>query len=443
MKTAPVYALSKKREFASALFLHPLGGPLAYLVYALLIPLVYMSFTGNGIGSIPHAVLNVSTLTTMLLTIFGYVVGALVGGARLTRRQVVPSTVRSDLEGSDANVAHTTSNFGRGVLGLVLLAKLYQLSVDGLVSSSIYGSNQLDYTTTTTIAIAGEALVAVGCILVMYGNTVKFSRPLLPLDWFLLLAIVAISLVGLGSRGEVISPILLFLWFRLRSGKKIRVGFLALGTATVAVVFLAIAQFRSQISSAVVYPFLQTLLWQTSSPALLTSNVAQLVPQSVGFYGGSTYLEAVKSMLPGPVARELFDGVQGTGTFVYRDLIGFTDRGQGWGFSLPTEAYLNFGQLGVFIVALLLGLLFSRAYMRAALNFRPNSLSSYVYPLLLSYLPYGLRSDALGQLKSIVYPLIIIWLVIVIARTLVNARSARLAVSHLSRIGGTRMWGHG
>jgi hypothetical protein len=40
-----------------------------------------------------------------------------------------------------------------------------------------------------------------------------------------------------------------------------------------------------------------------------------------------------------------------------------------------------------------------------------------VYPLVISYIPYGIRSDALAQMKSVIYPLIMMGLVLVVART--------------------------
>jgi hypothetical protein len=103
---------------------------------------------------------------------------------------------------------------------------------------------------------------------------------------------------------------------------------------------------------------------------------------------------------------------------VYRELVGFTDPTQGWGFSEPTEAYLNFGFIGVLILAAAIGWLFGRSFLWASASDRRGRFATYVYPLLISYLPFGLRSDALGQLKSIIYPLVIVGISVWLGRAM-------------------------
>jgi hypothetical protein len=142
------------------------------------------------------------------------------------------------------------------------------------------------------------------------------------------------------------------------------------------------------------------------------------VPSQVDFYWGSTYLEALKYMLPGPISRALFGDPTGTGVFAYRDLIDFHYPNQGFGFAVPTEAYLNFGFPGVAIVALGLGVLYAWAHAMALRN--RYGISMLLYPLLVSYLAFGLRSDALNQLKNILYPLIICVLALALERFLLR-----------------------
>jgi oligosaccharide repeat unit polymerase len=222
--------------------------------------------------------------------------------------------------------------------------------------------------------------------------------------------------VLLGSRGEAIAPIVLFLWFRLQFGKPVRVFALVLVGALTAVLFAAVSSLRA--SNTVRYPVFEEFLWQTSSPQLLTSVVTARVPSAWPFFEGDTYLKALQNFLPGPISRALFGDVQGTGALVYRDIAGITSANQGYGFALPTEAYLNFGNWGVLIIAALLGAIIGFAYKWANDPNRSFKLSSFVYPLVISYLPYGLRSDFLGQFKSIVYPLIILGVLVFVSNAM-------------------------
>jgi oligosaccharide repeat unit polymerase len=319
-----------------------------------------------------------------------------------------------------------------------LAAKIYQWVVEGPVSSRVYGANQFVYTSTTAIAVVGSSLFAVGCLLTMYGNTIRKARPLLLVDWALVVCIGFVNLVILGTRSEMIAAVVLFLWFRLRIGTKFHPGIVIGAIAGAAIVFVGVAQYRIKSVGAVQYPFIENLLVDTSSPTYLTSQVAALVPQHTGFYWGSTYLDSLGSMLPGFLSRALFGAPQGTGSMAYRQLTGFTDPSQSWSFSEPTEAYLNFGFIGVLVLAIAIGWIFARSYLWAV-NIRSGQFGSYVYPLLISYLPLGLRSDALGQLKSIVYPLAIVAISIWLGRLVSNrSRMAPIQRVHESTIKSVR-----
>ncbi|MEO5920112.1 MAG: O-antigen polysaccharide polymerase Wzy, partial [Pseudolysinimonas sp.] len=309
-------------------------------------------------------------------------------------------------------------DIGRAILVLAFVAKVYQLIVEGPVFLRVYGADQLVYDVDTVVGVLGGSLVPVGALLVMHGNMKVRNRPLAAFDWILLGAIVLITLVFLGNRSEVIAPVVLFLWFQLgsrgRFSRTIVVGVIAAAGAA----FAVIAQLRVRASGAEAYPLVENILVDTSSPVLLTSDVTRLVPSQVDFFWGSTYVEALKYMLPGPVSRALFGDPTGTGAFVYRDLIDFHSTGQGWGFAQPTEAYMNFGFAGVIVIAALLGVLYAWAH-QSALRTR-DGVRSLIYPLLLSYLAFGVRSDALGQLKSIVYPLIIIIVALAVEKFLLG-----------------------
>ncbi|MEO8261272.1 MAG: O-antigen polymerase [Pseudolysinimonas sp.] len=398
---------------APARVLDPLAGPLLYLGYCLLVPLGYMTVTGSGIQTMPSSMLNGATVAVLCLSICGFVVGA-----AIFQLFTNPSTVDGERSADSDRRGPITRDIGRLILLVALAAKLYQLIVEGPVFLRIYGEGQLDYDLNAFVGVLGGSLVPVGSLLIMHGNMKIRDRPLARPDWIILGSIAVLSLVFLGNRSELIAPVVLFLWFQLRSAKKFPLAAVVGVVAVVGALFAIVAQVRVRNSGADGYPLIENVLVDTSSPILLTSDVTRLVPSEFGFYWGSTYIEALKFSLPGPLSRLLFGDPTGTGAFVYRDLIDFRETGQGYGFAMPTEAYLNFGFAGVAIIAVAVGVLFAWAYWSAQRT--SYGMRALVYPLLVSYLAFGVRSDALGQFKSVVYPLVIMALALAIERVLLR-----------------------
>lgn len=410
---------NERRPWESVL--DPRVGPLAYIVYALLVPPIYMTVTGNGIGSISSESLTPITTVIMCTTTLSYIFGATVFArfsSRGSREQAWARTAGEPrVQSLMSSNARTVLQLGRALLILAFLAKVYEVRSNGTVFSGTYGANQLDFGANSSIAVLGESMVGVGALLVMFGNTRTGLSPLRKIDFALLASVLLVSVVLLGSRGEALAPIILYVWFRARMGRRVRRVALVTGVALMSVALLVVWQTRSA-SAAGGYSLIQQLLWQTSSPQLLTWNVTNLVPETNDFYFGSTYLNALKFFAPGPITRAIFGQPEGTGALAYRELIGFTDPNQGFGFALPTEAYLNFGLFGVAVAGFGLGALLQVTFNWAIDPERAEGVSSFVYPLLVSYLPYGLRTDALGQLKSIIYPLLLIALALLVIRSL-------------------------
>ena len=75
--------------------------------------------------------------------------------------------------------------------------------------------------------------------------------------------------------------------------------------------------------------------------------------------------------------------------------------------SLPSEAYLNFGLAGCVGAGLFLGALMGWAWRKhQATAVRARDL---LYSVLPAGLIGGFRSDALGQIKEVLYPMLIVW----------------------------------
>lgn len=389
----------------------PTAIPLLYLILVFLGPPLFMWLTGQPVGSVQVSTVSSATVTVAGLFLLGYVCGAFL----FRRAPSVPEFLAHRYSEFESRTTGFVVTAGRFMLAASLAAKIYQYASSGSVA---YGANQLDYSADTAVAVIGEGLVAAGALLVMYGNTVARGYPVRALDVVLLGGVLGVSMFLLGSRGEAIAPIVMFAWFHLRSGRRLRILPAIAALVVVVAVFEMVSTLRVADSGATSQTSpLENLLFQLSSPTLLTYNVTTLVPESHAFTQGSTYVASFGALLPGAITRAVFGDVSGTGALYYRDLIGFNNPNHGWGFAYPTEAYLNFGFIGVFLLAVILGAFLSFAFRRAVTITPADRLWPVVYPLVISYLPYGIRSDALSQLKSVLYPLVLMGIVLIVART--------------------------
>ena len=151
------------------------------------------------------------------------------------------------------------------------------------------------------------------------------------------------------------------------------------------------------------------------TPSFDVSEIVRRVPAAHDYELGSTYLAGLERRLPSPIANRLFGTPDDTGAYVFRKILGFADPNVGFGFSLPSEGYLNFGFIGSFASALLLGVVLGFAFMRQVAP--PRRALHLLYPMLVSTLPLAVRSDALGQIKWILYPSLIVAVILALSRT--------------------------
>jgi len=209
----------------------------------------------------------------------------------------------------------------------------------------------------------------------------------------------------------LLTPLLAVVLIRHSAVRKIRLTTIIVGVVLVAYLAQGISEYRSN-PTARLGTKQNTLAVNTieplDTPAWITAQVAAQVPGKVPYQHGRTYLDATVRLLPGPIARAVFGSPTGTGAFFFKnDILHDTSTNQGYSFSFPSEAYLNFGPAGAFLVAVLLGLLLGWAWRRYPE--RPTRTNDLLYPILIATLPYGWRSDFLTQAKDVIYPLIILW----------------------------------
>lgn len=384
---------------------HPLVFPTMYISYVLFSPWVYMTVTEQPIGIIDPASVHGPAIWVMMFTVLGWFLGSLtfleVG---VTER---PNHVRYQTE----NTSNLFVHIGRILLVLLVVGRLTQIR---LFAGKVYGANQFQYDVASQLATAVLGLFIVATLLVIIGNLGRERKPLGRYDWCLFLVIAGLGLVFLGSRADVVAPTIIVLW---AYGKKhrLRPGAVLAVMACAVQLFVYVGDNRGVGSPVVHEPLLARSLLDTSSPYMITDNLTRSVPALTPYLGGRTYAVSLEMMLPGSISRLLVSEAPQTATIVYRQIEGQTDPNASVGFSLPSEAYLNFGMSGALTVGLLVGSVFGMAYRRSTSR-RRGSAGDYFYPILAAAVPYGLRSDALGQMKMALYPLLILTVISLIVR---------------------------
>jgi hypothetical protein len=156
-------------------------------------------------------------------------------------------------------------------------------------------------------------------------------------------------------------------------------------------------------------------LGAVGTPVFITNRLVQSVPSAWPFALGSTYVAAVERQLPGPLATKIFGPPTGTGTFVFRRILHYTNPNNGFAFALPSEGYLNFGLEGALLAGGALGLFLAWAYRQQSAD-TVTQARHLLYPLAVATIPESLRSDAVASVKLILYPMLLLALAFWLAR---------------------------
>ncbi|MFC7550581.1 O-antigen polymerase [Plantactinospora sp. GCM10030261] len=99
----------------------------------------------------------------------------------------------------------------------------------------------------------------------------------------------------------------------------------------------------------------------------------------------------------GPLALWIWGQPNDTGAFHFRTLIGMTNDGQGWGYSIPAEGALNFGLPGVLLLPFVYGL--ALAWLYARFSAAPTRALELIYSIAAASVPFAFRSDVHGAVK--------------------------------------------
>jgi hypothetical protein len=381
---------------------HPLAFPLIYVGFSFLAPLWLADVLGEplrGLGrSIPIAP---DTVRLLVIGVVGFAAGAMVRFRtphRTAARPMPPISPQRVLV------------FGRWVL-LIPLA----ISAERVAAGAIYhrGLHQFATSPTGTLSALIDPTEISALILILLAHRLaKRDTLMAPLDWLMVGGLIVVTGAH-GSRGNAIA--LLLVLTLAHAHRRRRMLAVVVGAIVIAVFGVVVLQYRSaQAGRTVTAGAAQILIGDMTVAAFSTGATAAVVPRSVPYAHGATFGAAVERQLPSPIANRLFGPPDDTAARRFRQLVGFTNQNSGIGYSIPAEGYLNFGRFGVFGICLVLGLAFAWAYAR--FDFATARTRALLYAILVAVLPFGLRSDTLGLIKSILYTAILIQVAVVTAR---------------------------
>ena len=411
---AVLVELARKGRHAG--WLHPLSLPFAALaVMSLGAPLwVYFTHEAVGLlydpgyqpaaGSTLAVAVSVTCCEALTLVVVGYMAGAATAVALTKQAGSAAADERSPVFRYRA--------MRRAGLALMIAGATSQSAVAVLARGATYGINQTQYGWASVLGSGAGTVLLAGLITVTvtvsHTTSPRRMRDLLHGREWAALCLYALAVALTGERAGLIAPIVYLAWAYSTQVRVIPLKWVVAGVLLAVIGGSVIGNYRQDngLSPGSANAVLPNAVADISSPAWLTQETVIHVPSTAPYTHGSTYLAAVESQLPGPAARAV-GAPAGTATALFRDIIGFSDPNQGFAESYPSEAYLNFGLAGCLGAGVFLGALMGWAWRkRPVIAARPRDL---IYPILLAGLIYGFRSDALTQIKDVLYPMLLVW----------------------------------
>jgi|GEM_PF-5027235 len=205
--------------------------------------------------------------------------------------------------------------------------------------------------------------------------------------YFILLGVYALYCAVTHERDILFLGITILLMHSLIHGKIV-----SLRSVIAGAVSIWTASFLFNWRSGGGYPILTDVL-NEGSLLFADSRVLYLVPESISHFGGSTYVNAITSLLPGTFYQSNFS----TSSWLVEQY--GASANSGYGFSLEAEAYLNYGYWAVPIVFVLVG-----SIQRCLVNrIDRHPVFAYQSVFFTVSLMYSIRNDMLTLLKANVY----------------------------------------
>jgi oligosaccharide repeat unit polymerase len=321
------------------------------------------------------------------------------------------------------------------LIGFILILNFVSsIGINSLINRA-YGFNLFYSGEFNTISFTGgKSLLAVGILFLLY-DVIKYPKKS-KIDnviniflTFLVILYTLFVLVFFSVRGwillDVILPMLLFYYY-LR--KKISIKYLLLlvilfflfsiviefsrtvQNRTLETMFTEFQQESSSQKGVVNYLSLQ---WRTYKNV---NETIMIIDKEKQFFGGTTFIGDILSGIP-LFGKYLVRGWYEEPSKWLARLVEpwFYENNEGIGFSLPAEAYINFGFFGSLVFFYFLGNICSIIYKKYLLN-REALLSIMTYTVFSTNLLFSIRQTVSSISRPLIYLLILFLIVFVLSQ---------------------------
>lgn len=401
--------IAARRAYRTNSPLGPAGLPVIYTTFVLVAPALVGAAGGFGRVFLPRGLVTPRLLGVLILFIVGLSLPLLLTPLGPENRV----SVRTERPRRSPFLRAV----GVVILAVAVLLRLAFVVRHGVGSFGVVAGSLSPFESQLNVLASLTPLAAVFVLLGADDRPrfIEVGRPAA-----VLLGTWAVLSLLVGSRDELIAPALTLIWawnYRRRPVPLVKLAVIGLsGFATL--VAVGVARVGGNILVAL-QGFWATLLRPVGSATSTTALAVSVIPDPSPYVYGSTYWAALQGLVPG-VARSAVEAQQQTATLRFPAVIGYEGT-SGLGFSPVAEAYWNFGLPGTLGIALLFGAFLVVAHHRARAF--PDSWIHVLYPLALTRIPLGLRTDFLQQVKGV----LVVLLIFVTARW-VDARIQQLAL---------------
>lgn len=377
---------------------HPLVFPLAYSAVSFIAPAWAMMVAGQSFTIFTPGQLAPSTAWILALGLSGMTLGLAIPFKTVTGGNISPPDPQSLI-----------------YAGRLMLLMPVVFAAQGVATGSVLtrGVDQTAYGLTSFIASAMTVLVPLGLIAVMSGRkSLKLPGALHFIDWTLALGFIGLLALQ-GERGTAITVALGILYAYTRNLFSFKTVLLAIGSLLIFATGVSAYRLTVRGGEQAESP-LQAILADLSVVTYTTGITAQNINAPSFYHWGETYVVGIIRQLPSPIANRILGPPYDTANYLFRDMLNYNNPDMGLAYSVPAEGYLNFGPLGTFAACLILGAALSWMYSQS--NWPALAPVHFAYPIAIMTFPTMLRSDSLGSLKVIFYPLAIAIIVFLVAR---------------------------
>lgn len=369
----------------------------------------------------PGTFLSQDLLTPRLyLVLVLFFLGLLIGCLAPVRRRVGPDVAVW------TKPRPITLLAGYAALLLVAGMRVAQLVVNGAGSWNL--SRGTDFSLASQFEIVASVLPLVGVALLLLGDHRDRCVVLAP-GALIILAVWASAALAIGTRDDVIGPLVMLTWAYHCRVRRLRMRVIACLAVAGLLLFALAGVWRVGGSLATTGEPLAELVRPISSGTNTTALTVHRVPASSPYLYGETYFSSLKYALPAGSLRGQTEDLPAALRFP--SLINYTAN-SGLGFSPIAEAYWNFGLVGAFLVPVLIGSVMRWCYARSrAFAITPIHL---LYAVALARVPIALRSDFLQQYKGVLIALALISIVWFFDRIVAGRPVVLDLSSHLNEV---------